>query len=88
MTQSSDLWLTSASYFNIRNITLGYTFPSSWMKKLGIESVRVFVSADNVALFSKRKGLDPRVSLGGNDLDDYGGFSLYRTISGGISFNF
>lgn len=86
MTQASDLWLTSASYFNIRNITLGYTFPSKWMKKIGIESVRVFVMADNVALFSARKGLDPRVTMSGQG--GFGGYAQIRTISGGINLNF
>lgn len=86
MTQSSDLWLTSASYFNIRNITLGYTFPSKWMKKIGIESVRVFVMADNVALFSARKGLDPRIGMSGQG--GFGGYAQIRTISGGINLNF
>lgn len=85
-TQSSDLWLTSASYFSIRNITLGYTFPSKWMKKIGIESVRLFVMADNVALFSARKGLDPRISMGGQG--GFGGYAQIRTISGGINLNF
>lgn len=85
-TQASDLWLTSASYFSIRNITLGYTFPAKWMKKIGIESVRVFVTADNVALFSARKGLDPRISMGGQS--GYGGYAQIRTVSGGINLNF
>lgn len=85
-TQSSDLWLTSASYFNIRNITLGYTFPAKWMKKIGIESVRLFVMADNVALFSARKGLDPRIGMSGQG--GFGGYAQIRTISGGINLNF
>ena len=85
-TQSSDLFLTSASYFSIRNITLGYTFPTKWMQKLGIESARVFVVADNVALFSARKGLDPRTSMSGQA--DFGGYAQIRTISGGINLNF
>ncbi len=85
-TQSSDLFLTSASYFSIRNITLGYTFPTKWMQKLGIESARVFVVADNVALFSARKGLDPRTSMSGQG--SFGGYAQIRTISGGINLNF
>ena len=85
-TQSSDLFLTPASYFSIRNITLGYTFPTKWMQKLGIESARVFVVADNVALFSARKGLDPRTSMSGQG--SFGGYAQIRTISGGINLNF
>ena len=87
MTATSDLWLTDASYFNIRNITLGYTLPAKFMKKLGIDGIRIYVSADNVAMFSKRKGLDPRITLSG-DIRNYGGYGQIRTITGGINFNF
>lgn len=86
-TQSSDAHLISASYFSLRNVTIGYTFPAKWMSKLGIQSIRVFVSGDNVALVSARQGFDPRVAMSGQN-DDYGGYSPIRTISGGININF
>ena len=85
--QRSDEHLVSLSYFSIRNLTVGYTFPKSWMAKLGIQSLRVFVSMDNLALFSARQGYDPRVSMSGSN-DSYGGYSPLRTISGGININF
>lgn len=85
--QTSDAHLLSASYFSIRNITAGYTFPVKWMKKLGIQSIRVFLAVDNVALWSKRQGFDPRVSLSGSN-GSFGGYSPLRTISGGINLNF
>lgn len=86
-TQTSDAHLISASYFSIRNITLGYTLPSSLMKRWGIGSIRVFATGDNLALFSKRQGFDPRVSMSGGN-DDYGGYSPMRTITGGINITF
>lgn len=55
----SSRFLINASFFNIRNISLGYTFPKEWMKAISASSARIYVSADNVALFSKRKGMDP-----------------------------
>ena len=86
-TQTSDAHLISASYFSIRNITLGYTLPSSLMKRWGIGSIRVFATGDNLALFSKRQGFDPRVSMSGGN-GDYGGYSPMRTITGGINITF
>ena len=86
-TQTSDAHLISASYFSIRNITLGYTLPSSLMKRLGIGSIRVFATGDNLALFSKRQGFDPRVSMSGGNRS-YGGYSPMRTITGGINITF
>lgn len=86
-TQQSDLNLVSASYFSIRNITLGYTFPKKWMDRVGAERIRLFVTADNLALWSKRQGFDPRVAMAGAD-SDYGGYSPLRVISGGINLTF
>ena len=81
----SSRFLISASYFNIRNISLGYTFPTKWMKAIQANSARVYVSADNVAMFSKRKGLDPRqYEYGYSDAN----YSAIRAISFGINLNF
>lgn len=83
--QQSSRFLIDASYFNLRNISLGYTFPSKWMKAIQASSARVYVSADNVALFSKRKGLDPRqYEYGYSDAN----YSAIRAISFGVNINF
>ena len=85
--QTSDVRLVKASYFSIRNITLGYSFPKAWMNKLGIGGIRVYVTGDNVALFSKRQGFDPRVSMSGGN-GSFGGYSPMRVVSGGINLTF
>ena len=75
---SSDRWLTSSDYFAINNITLGYTLPQRWLRNLGIGSLRVYGAADNVALFSARRGLDPRMSYTTASTDRY---TPIRTLS-------
>ena len=82
---SSDRWLTSSDYFSINNITLGYTLPKRWLRSLGIGSLRIYGAADNVALFSARKGLDPRMSYTTASTDRY---TPIRTISGGLKVTF
>jgi TonB-linked SusC/RagA family outer membrane protein len=81
----SDRWLVSSNYFAINNITLGYTVPKSLLSKLKMEAVRVYFSADNVALFSARKGLDPRIGAISSQNKYY---SALRTITGGIKVTF
>ena len=81
----SDRFLIGADYFNIKNITLGYTFPKKWMKKAQIDNARIYFSAENVALFSKRKGLDPRQYMYGQSQANY---STIRTMSMGVSLTF
>ena len=81
----SDRFLTKSDYLSINSITVGYTLPKSWVRSLNISSLRVYMSADNVALFSKRKGFDPRQSYTTASADVY---SPIRAISGGLSLSF
>lgn len=80
----SDRWLTSSDYLSLQNITFGYTLPKSWTRKLQIDGIRLYFVADNVALWTARKGLDPRQGYVAAD----NVYSPIRTISGGISLNF
>ncbi|MBO5976919.1 MAG: SusC/RagA family TonB-linked outer membrane protein [Bacteroidales bacterium] len=82
---SSDRWLTSASYFSLRNVTLGYTLPSNLTKKLSIQNARVYMSGDNLWLKSARKGLDPRQSFSGSTGYVY---SALATYSVGVNLTF
>ena len=84
-TSVSDRFLISSNYLSLQNITIGYTLPKQWTRKLLMESVRIYGVADNLALWAKRKGLDPRMSL--TSTTDYT-YSLVRSISGGISVTF
>lgn len=82
---ASTRFLVSARYLNISNISVGYTLPSSWSNKIELNSVRVYCAMDNVALFSVRKGLDPRQNWDGSTSWNY---SPIRTISGGVQVKF
>ncbi|WP_347841032.1 TonB-dependent receptor [uncultured Draconibacterium sp.] len=82
---SSDRFLIDSDYLAINNITLGYTLPKTVLDKIKLKSVRVYAAADNVALFSKREGLDPRQNFSGST--DFG-YSAIRTISLGAKVKF
>ena len=86
MAQSSDRFLTSASYLCLQNVNLGYTLPKSFVSKLYLTNVRVYVSGSNLWLWSKRQGLDPRQSITGATSTST--YSPIRTISGGITVTF
>ena len=72
-----DFALINASYFSLRNLTLGYTLPKSLVKKVGIGNLRVYLTGDNLWLQSKRKGLDPRQSFSGGTGYVYSALSSY-----------
>lgn len=48
-----------ASYWKIKNITVGYTFPRSIVNKIGLESLRVYGNVLNPFTFTDYKGFDP-----------------------------
>jgi hypothetical protein len=82
---TSDRYLIDASYFAIKNITLGYTLPKSLLNKAGLESVRIFGSADNLALFTHLNGMDPQQNFSGST--DYV-YTPYKTVTVGVEVNF
>ena len=85
-TAYSDRFLINASSLSLQNITLGYTLPSKLTTSWGLEKIRIYGVADNVWLWSKRQGMDPRQSIDGtgNNVN----YSPIRTITGGISITF
>ena len=84
---ASSRFLTKASYFNIENISIGYTLPNKLTSKIGIESLRIYAIAQNVWYWSARQGFDPRQSSG-NTTTNATVYSPMRTISGGVTFKF
>ncbi|MCL3779461.1 TonB-dependent receptor [Prolixibacteraceae bacterium JC049] len=86
----STRFLKSSDYLSIDNVTLGYTLPSRLTKAYNISSIRVYVVGDNLHLFSARKGLDPRQSLGATSRTSVGShrYAAMRTLSAGITVNF
>lgn len=80
-----DRWLVSSNYLSLTNITLGYTFKKDWVEKLGLTELRIYGAAENVALWTKRKGLDPRQGFVNSRNATY---SPARVISGGIRVSF
>lgn len=61
----SSRFLIDGSYLWIKNLTAAYAFPRRLVRKLDLESVSVSFSAENVALFAKRKGMNPLQSFAG-----------------------
>lgn len=77
--------LIDASYFAIKNITVGYTLPTSISSKAKIKSFRLFFTADNIALFSHLDGMDPQASFMGTVSYSY---SPSKVFSLGLDINF
>ena len=60
--QISDALVYDGSFFKIKQIQLGYTFPKNWMKKLCVGNLRVYGSLDDFFTFTKYPGFDPEAA--------------------------
>lgn len=83
---TSDRFITDASYLSLQNINAGYTLPGKTCRMMGLEAMRLYVACDNVWLWSKRQGLDPRQSISGSSTSSF--YAPIRTISGGLTVTF
>ena len=77
--------LIDASYFAIKNITLGYTMPATLLSKIKMNTARVFVTLDNAVIWTHLKGMNPTNNFSGTT--DYS-YSPVRTVSFGFNVNF
>ncbi len=90
---SVDRFLISSNYLSVNNVQLGYTFPKKLIAPLTLTSLRLYVSGENLAVWSKRKGLDPRHSMTVGGYSTGMGkatthYSAMRTITAGLSVTF
>jgi TonB-linked SusC/RagA family outer membrane protein len=81
------------SYLRLRNINLGYSLTGRALKALNISSARIFISAENVATFTKYFGYNPEVNVWAASPQprfgvDQGTYPLPRTFSLGLNIGF
>jgi len=89
-TQSSSFFVEDGSYFRMQNITLSYHVPGSILDHLGIGSLRVYASVNNVFTVSNYSGLDPSIG-GAADTSfgiDLGNFPITRSWTFGVNMGF
>lgn len=89
----SDFYIEDASYLRVKNIQLGYKIPAQLTSRVGLESLRLYVSASNLLTFTKYSGLDPEIGGSNNTSNtalgfDNANYPQARTITLGINANF
>ena len=88
----SSRFIEDASYLRIKNISLGYTFPRKWMRRLQIDNLRLYVNIQNLCTISGYKGYDPEIGALNYDvllrgIDD-ARYPSQRIYTFGLNFNF
>lgn len=88
----SDNYVEDGSYIRLQNVSLAYTFPKNWIKKIHLENLKIYCNIQNLFTWSEYKGYDPEVgSLYGNTLlngVDYGRYPTPRIYTVGLNVAF
>jgi len=88
----SDFNVFKGDFIKLKNVTFGYTLPTSVLQRVGISKARVFVSGQNLAIITKYPGPDPEVSSNGTagraQGSDRNTVPNARTITAGINLGF
>lgn len=86
----SSYYLEPGDYFRLRTVQLGYTFSSEGLNAIGMKSLRLSVSGQNVATFSRTTGYSPEASLASPIASgaDNGSYPVPVTYSVGVNATF
>jgi TonB-linked SusC/RagA family outer membrane protein len=88
----SSRFIENGSYMRIKNVSLGYNFPKTLLKRAGIKTARVYVSGQNLFTFTSYSGMDPEVNYYGNSNivmgTDFFTYPQSRTILLGLNLGF
>lgn len=86
----SDRFIQDGSFTRLRNVTIGYTLPSTLTKKIAIQQLRIYIKGSNVYTITKFTGYTPEIGSGdvlSNGID-YGTYPVTSVYSFGINLTF
>lgn len=81
--QTSTWWLRDVSFLRLKNITISYYFPKSWLRNGIIKGGRIYLQGQNVLTFCDFDLWDPELNT-----DNGTSYPNVRTFSIGVNFNF
>jgi len=83
--KNSTFWLKDASYLRLKNLQLGYTFPSELSNRINVSKIRIYVNAQNYLTLSKYKVTDPEKNIQRQNIFEY---PTTKILSTGINLIF
>ena len=88
----SDIFMHSADYLRINNLTLGYDFSKLLSNVKFISNLKLYAAVNNLYTFTKYDGMDPEVRFGHDSSwasgIDLGLYPQARTVMFGLSADF
>ena len=59
---TSSFWLEDGSYVRLKNVSLGYNLPKSWLNRIGVSRIKVYIAGENLLTFCGLEDIDPEES--------------------------
>ncbi len=84
-TRPSNRYLEDGSYLRLKNLTLGYSLPDKYARKVHLKGLRVYVEGTNLFTLTSYTGFDPEVGVSSID---WGTYPVTRTVSLGVDIKF
>jgi hypothetical protein len=87
----SSRYIEDGSYVRLKNVTLGYRLPPRVLQIIRVESVRVYLSGDNLWTLTRYSGPDPEVSTRNSVLTpgfDWSAYPRAFGLTAGINVTF
>ena len=85
-------FIEDATFLRLQTLTVGYTFPKQWTKRIGISNARIYFTGGNLFILKKYSGLDPDINVSPNADSSYSGFPTpaydYRSYPKSRTFTF
>ena len=90
--KTSSRFLEDGSFFRLRNLTLAYNLPQTFLERIKMSGARIYASADNLWTLSRFSGMDPEVRLDGDTYHHAGmytqNYPIPMTVVLGIDITF
>jgi TonB-linked SusC/RagA family outer membrane protein len=80
--QRSTWFMRDGTFLRLKTMEIGYTLPQQWTKAINIQNIRLYLSGNNLLVFSKFKMWDPEMA--GNGL----AYPIQRVFNVGVNIEF
>ena len=85
---SASCYVEKVNWLKLKTLSVGYSLPELWMKKIGMKEARVFVSGENLFSWHNYSGLDPETVSIASGYDDGRNYPLARKLTLGLTLKF
>lgn len=85
---TTDDMIEKVSWVRLKQLTLGYNVPKNILKKINMEGIRIFFTAENLFILHNYSGIDPEAVDQMNAYDNMDNYPLSRKLTLGLTLNF